>query len=90
MKTLKEVQEWCDTNGVELVIERSVKEKINHVHVNIDRVPQVFRTHDLHNLGLWDSTEKPNWKIIGQELLDANLGPCTDPDCEWCIHGLEQ
>ena len=80
------VKAYCEANGLELVEELDRRRGVHHVHVNIDRTPQVFRAHGLHNLGLWDDTSKPDWPAILGELHAANLGPCTEPDCEWC-HG---
>jgi hypothetical protein len=33
---------------------------------------------------LWDGEAKPNWRLIGKDLLEAGLTKCDKPDCEWC------
>lgn len=82
MHTRKEVEAYCETNGIELSVEQW--SSCTHVHANIDAPHKVFRAHDLHNLGLWDDVRSPNWKLIGKELLAADLGDCTDAECEYC------
>jgi hypothetical protein len=82
MKTKRDVQVWCDAHGVELSVERGPT--WSHVHADIAAPRTIFRAHDLHNLGLWDDEASPNWREIGRELLRADIGPCTKPDCEAC------
>jgi hypothetical protein len=82
MQTLKEVEKFCEDNEIELSVERGAF--TTHVHVNIDAPGKVFRAHELHNLGLWDDSKKPNWSSIGKELLAADFGDCTDANCEYC------
>ncbi len=83
METRKQVEAWCEREGVSLSIELW-SGSIRHVHANIDKPYTKFRAHDLHNLSLWDGEAAPNWKLIGAELLEADIGPCVDADCECC------
>lgn len=79
------VLEWAKTQGVEIThTSPTVMNPEHHVHADIEAPRTVFRAHGLHNLGLWDDVAAPDWREIGKELAEANIGPCDIKDCDYC------
>lgn len=75
---------WCDARGISLSFENWTSTK--HIHANIDAPRMKFRATDTHNLGLgnWERGERIDWRDVGQQLVDADFGPCDDAECEYC------
>ncbi|HEY1878447.1 MAG TPA: hypothetical protein VGG68_00795 [Caulobacteraceae bacterium] len=86
------VEAWCAEQGIALTIERPVPSLGApwHVHADIEAPRSVFRAHGLHNLAVWIDDAAPNWKAIQAELRRADIGPCTDPDCDHCNQENDQ
>lgn len=76
---------WAADNGVEITHETpSVMSPVHHVHADIVSGRRVFLYHELHNLGLWDACQAPDWREIGKALIEADIGPCPRSDCPVC------
>ncbi len=82
MTTRKEVEAWCERNDVTLTVEQWSSGA--HVHADIDADHKIFRAHGIHNIGLHDGDARVNWAKIYNDLMAADLGDCTDPECEYC------
>jgi len=81
--TKAKVENWCNQNQVALSIHKWTNGVI-HVHADIDKPQSIFRSHQLHGIALHDDVTRPDWKSIYKELIDADLGPCLDSNCEYC------
>lgn len=87
-RTKANVLAWGEANGVEISYEpANVMSPIHHVHADIVADDTIFRAHGLHTLGLWDDEKAPNWKAIGRELIEADLGQCHIDGCLYCNPG---
>jgi hypothetical protein len=81
--TKRDVVAWCKEREIAISDERYRGRY--HVHLDICADSKIFRALGVHSAAVWESDDqRPDWNLIGRELMGLDFGDCLDASCAYC------